>query len=388
MSELLVRLFIKDYNNTKNEAVREKYGLLSGAVGIVVNVLLTCAKFFIGTITNSIAITGDALNNLSDAGSCIVTLAGFKMANMKPDKEHPFGHGRLEYIAALIVGFFVELMGFELIKSSIEKIRDPQPVIFSIPAVIVLVLSIGGKLWLALFNRHLGKKINSPALTAVVADSIGDITATSFTLVALILSKFTTLPLDGFFGIAVALFIMYSGYGILKETIGIILGTPPSKELVDELIVFIMSHEGVMGIHDLMIHSYGENRMFASVHIEILASEDILKAHDVIDLIEKQVLERFGIQLVAHLDPLIVDDKRINDLREMTEEIVKEMDKSFKIHDFRVVEGPTHTNLIFDMVIPFDCKKSEKELKETLSEKVSAVNSNYFVVATIEGSYI
>lgn len=388
MSELLVRLFIKDYNNTKNEAVREKYGLLSGAVGIVVNVLLTCAKFFIGTITNSIAITGDALNNLSDAGSCIVTLAGFKMANMKPDKEHPFGHGRLEYIAALIVGFFVELMGFELIKSSIEKIRDPQPVIFSIPAVIVLVLSIGGKLWLALFNRHLGKKINSPALTAVVADSIGDITATSFTLVALILSKFTTLPLDGFFGIAVALFIMYSGYGILKETIGIILGTPPSKELVDELIVFIMSHEGVMGIHDLMIHSYGENHMFASVHIEILASEDILKAHDVIDLIEKQVLERFGIQLVAHLDPLIVDDKRINDLREMTEEIVKEMDKSFKIHDFRVVEGPTHTNLIFDMVIPFDCKKSEKELKETLSEKVSAVNSNYFVVATIEGSYI
>lgn len=388
MSELLVRLFIKDYNNTKNEAVREKYGLLSGAVGIVVNVLLTCAKFFIGTITNSIAITGDALNNLSDAGSCIVTLAGFKMANMKPDKEHPFGHGRLEYIAALIVGFFVELMGFELIKSSIEKIRDPQPVIFSIPAVIVLVLSIGGKLWLALFNRHLGKKINSPALTAVVADSIGDITATSFTLVALILSKFTTLPLDGFFGIAVALFIMYSGYGILKETIGIILGTPPSKELVDDLIVFIMSHEGVMGIHDLMIHSYGENRMFASVHIEILASEDILKAHDVIDLIEKQVLERFGIQLVAHLDPLIVDDKRINDLREMTEEIVKEMDKSFKIHDFRVVEGPTHTNLIFDMVIPFDCKKSEKELKETLSEKVSAVNSNYFVVATIEGSYI
>ena len=388
MSELLVRLFIKDYNNTKNEAVREKYGLLSGAVGIVVNVLLTCAKFFIGTITHSIAITGDALNNLSDAGSCIVTLAGFKMANMKPDKEHPFGHGRLEYIAALIVGFFVELMGFELIKSSIEKIRDPQPVIFSIPAVIVLVLSIGGKLWLALFNRHLGKKINSPALTAVVADSIGDITATSFTLAALILSKFTTLPLDGFFGIAVALFIMYSGYGILKETIGIILGTPPSKELVDELIVFIMSHEGVMGIHDLMIHSYGENRMFASVHIEILASEDILKAHDVIDLIEKQVLERFGIQLVAHLDPLIVDDKRINDLREMTEEIVKEMDKSFKIHDFRVVEGPTHTNLIFDMVIPFDCKKSEKELKETLSEKVSAVNSNYFVVATIEGSYI
>ncbi|MGN1195699.1 MAG: cation diffusion facilitator family transporter [Acutalibacteraceae bacterium] len=388
MSELLVRLCIKDCNNTKSETVREKYGLLSGIVGIIVNVILTAAKFIIGTVSNSIAITGDALNNLSDAGSCIVTLAGFKMANMKPDKEHPFGHGRLEYIAALIVGFFVEMMGLELIKSSIDKIRNPQPVIFSIPAVIVLVLSIGGKLWLALFNRHLGKRINSPALTAVVTDSIGDITATSFTLISLILSKFTSLALDGFFGIAVALFIMYSGYGILRETIGIILGTPPSKELVDELVVFIMSHPGVMGIHDLMIHSYGENRMFASVHIEILASEDILKAHDVIDLIEKEVLERFGIQLVAHLDPLIVDDRRINDLREMTERIVSEMDESFKIHDFRVVEGPTHTNLIFDMVIPFDCKKSEKELKETLEAKISEVNSNYFVVATIEGSYI
>ena len=208
MSELLLKLFIKDYKNTRSETVREKYGLLSGAVGIVVNVILTVAKFIIGTVTNSIAITGDALNNLSDAGSCIVTLAGFKMANMKPDKEHPFGHGRLEYVAALIVGFFVEMMGFELIKSSIDKIRNPQPVLFSIPAVIVLLLSIGGKLWLALFNRHLGKKINSPALTAVVADSIGDISATSFTLLALILSKFTSLPLDGFFGIAVALFIM------------------------------------------------------------------------------------------------------------------------------------------------------------------------------------
>lgn len=388
MSDLLVKLFIKDCNNTKSETVREKYGLLSGIVGIFVNICLTCAKFFIGAITNSIAITGDALNNLSDAGSCIVTLAGFKMANLKPDKEHPFGHGRLEYIAALIVGFLVEMMGFELIKSSIDKIRNPQPVIFSIPAVIVLLLSIAGKLWLALFNRHLGKKINSPALTAVVADSIGDITATSFTLLALILSKFTTLPLDGFFGIAVALFIMYSGYGILKETIGIILGTPPSKELVDELIIFIMSHPGVMGIHDLMIHSYGANRMFASVHIEILSSEDILKAHDVIDLIEKEVLERFGIQLVAHLDPLIVDDKRINDLREMTQNIVSEMDESFKIHDFRVVEGPTHTNLIFDMVVPYDCKRSEKELTNELVQKLKEKNETYFAVVTIEGSYI
>lgn len=387
MSELLVKLFIKDSDNIKNPAVRERYGLLSSVVGIVVNIILSVGKLVIGSISGSIAITADAVNNLSDAGSCIVTLVGFKMAAMKPDKEHPFGHGRIEYIAALTVGFIVEMMGFELIKSSVEKIKNPEPVIFSVPAVCVLVLSILGKLWLALFNRHLDKKISSPALSAVVTDSVADITATSFTLIALILSNFTTVALDGFFGIAVALFIMYSGYGILKETIGIILGTPPSKELVDELVELIKSHNGVIGIHDLVIHSYGENRLFGSVHIEIPSDYDILEAHDAMDLIEREALEKFGINLVVHLDPLVVNDEKVNYLHSIVTDVIKGIDEQLSIHDFRVVDGPTHTNMIFDLVIPFDYKYSKKELHQMIEQKVKAVNENYFTVVTIEYSY-
>ena len=388
MSELLVRIFIKNHENTKNPVVREKYGLLSGIVGIILNVLLTIGKFIIGSASHSVAITGDAINNLADAGSNIVTLVGFKMAGMKPDKEHPFGHGRIEYIAALIVGFLVELMGFELIKSSVEKIRNPEALVFSIPAVLVLVLSIGSKIWLALFNRHLGKKIDSPAMTAVVADSISDTTATTATLICLILSRFTSLPLDGFFGIAVSLFIMYSGYGILKETIGIILGTPPEKELVDEIISLVLSHDEIIGIHDLVIHSYGANQTFASLHAEVEADVDVIAAHDAIDLIERKVFDIFGIQLVIHMDPLVVNDERINDLREKTISAVTSIDNRLSIHDFRVVDGPTHSNLIFDIVKPYDIKLSDNEIQLLLKDEIAKISETYFVVATIESSYI
>lgn len=388
MSELLVKLFIKDYQNTSNPVVREKYGLLSGFIGILVNVILTIGKFIIGTLSHSIAITGDAINNLADAGSNIVTLVGFKMAGMKPDKEHPFGHGRIEYIAALIVGFIVELMGFELIKSSIDKIRNPEPLVFSFPAVLVLVLSIFGKIWLALFNRHLGKKIDSPAMSAVVADSISDTTATTVTLICLILSRFTALPLDGYFGIAVSLFIMYSGYGILKETISVLLGTPPEKELVDEIINLVKSHEEIIGIHDLVIHSYGAGHIFASLHAEVEADVDILAAHDSIDIIEQEVMAKFGIQLVIHLDPLITNDDEINRLKAITEDAVCAVDNTLKIHDFRTVVGPTHTNLIFDVVKPFEVKLTDKEIQTMIQEKITEINPTYFIVATIEASYI
>lgn len=388
MSELLVKIFIKDRENTKNPTVRQKYGLLSGVVGIILNVILTIGKFIIGSASHSVAITGDAVNNLADAGSNIVTLVGFKMAGMKPDKEHPFGHGRIEYIAALIVGFLVELMGFELIKSSVEKIRNPQELVFSIPAVLVLVLSIGSKIWLALFNRHLGKKIDSPAMTAVVADSISDTTATTATLVCLVLSKFTTLPLDGYFGVVVALFIMYSGFGILKETIGIILGTPPEKELVDEIVSFVLSHDEIIGIHDLIVHSYGANQTFASLHAEVEADADIIAVHDTIDLIEKNILEKYGILLVIHMDPLVINNERINELREKTIEAVHAIDERLSIHDFRVVDGPTHTNLIFDIVKPFEIKLSNDEIQLMLKEEIDKNNKNYFIVATIESSYV
>lgn len=388
MFEKLVRLFIKDSENTKDCVVREKYGILGGSVGIVVNVLLSAAKLLVGTLSHSIAITGDALNNLSDAGSCIVALVGFKMANIKPDKEHPFGHGRIEYIAALIMGFIVELMGFELIKTSVERIREPEKSVFSFAAVAVLLLSIGGKLFLAFFNRYLGKKIDSPAMTAAVADSISDTVATSATLISLILSQFTSFPVDGVFGIVVALFIMYSGFGILKETISIILGKPPSKELVDELVEFILDHEDIIGIHDLVIHSYGASRTFASVHAEVPSTVDILKAHDTIDLIEREVQERFGLSLVVHLDPLVVNDKRVDELQKLVKASCFEIDPALHIHDFRVVDGPTHTNLIFDLVVPFGFKYSEKQVKEMLSERIHEQNKNFYAVITAESSYI
>ena len=388
MSKLLVKLFIKNYTDTKNPAVREKYGYLGSVTGIIVNIILALAKYLIGTVTHSIAITADAINNFSDSVSCVITLISFKMANIKPDKEHPFGHGRIEYVAALIVGFFVELMGYELIKSSIEKIKNPEAVVFSVPAVIVLVISIGGKLWLALFNRYLGKKIESAAMSAVFTDCIGDITATTVTLIALILSIFTDLPIDGYMGILVSVFILYAGFGILKESIGIILGRPPSKELVDELVAFIMSHDEILGIHDLVIHSYGETRIFASVHTEIAADGDMLQAHDTIDTIEKNVMEKFGIELVIHMDPIITNDEKVERHYQLVHKALKEFDDKLDMHDFRVVEGPTHTNLIFDVVIPHRYKLTDNELKAEITKRIKSINSNYCLVITVDNCYI
>ncbi len=388
MSKLLVRLFIKDYQNTKKASVREKYGYLGSLTGIIINLILALAKYLIGTITHSIAITADAINNFSDSVSCVITLISFKMANMKPDKEHPFGHGRIEYVAALIVGFIVELMGYELIKSSIEKIKNPEAVVFSIPAAIVLILSIGGKLWLALFNRYLGKQIDSAAMSAVFTDCIGDITATTVTLIALILSIFTDLPIDGYMGIVVSLFILYAGFGILKESIGIILGKPPSKELVDELVTFIMSHEEILGIHDLVIHSYGETRIFASVHTEIAADGDMLRVHDTIDTIEKNVMEKFGIELVIHMDPIVTNDETVEKHYQVVHKTVKEIDDALDIHDFRVVDGPTHTNLIFDVVIPHRYRLTENELKSEISDRLQEINPQYCLVITVDNCYI
>ena len=388
MSKLLVRLFIKNYKDTKNPCVREKYGYLGSVTGIVVNIILALAKYFIGTLTNSIAITADAVNNFSDSVSCIITLISFKMANMKPDKEHPFGHGRIEYVAALIVGFLVELMGYELIKSSVEKIKNPDAVVFSVPAVIVLVLSIGGKLWLALFNRYLGKQIDSAAMSAVVTDSIGDITATTVTLISLIVSLFTDLPIDGYMGIVVSLFILYAGFNILKESIGILLGTPPSKELVDELVEFIMSHDEILGIHDLVVHSYGATRIFASVHTEIAADGDLLSAHDTIDTIEKLTKEKFGIELVIHMDPIVTNDEKVEGYYQLVHQKIKEIDEELDIHDFRVVEGPVHSNFIFDVVIPHRFRLTEKELISEINDRIHKINENFCLVITVDNCYI
>lgn len=388
MTELILKKFIKDYKNVKEPSVREKYGILSGVVGVIINLLLSVSKFIIGTVSHSIAITGDAVNNLSDVGSSVVTLFAFKMASKRPDKEHPFGHGRIEYIAAFIVGLLVELMGFELIKSSVDKIIHPQEVVFSFVSAAVLLISIFGKLYLAIFNKNLGNRISSPALAASVKDSISDITSTGMTLAALILSQFTSLPLDGIFGVIVSLFIMYSGYGVLKESIGIILGAPPSKEFVDELVSFIKGFDDVQGIHDLVIHSYGENRLFGSVHIEVPESMGIVISHDLADTVEAEVYKKFKMQLVAHIDPIVTNNENYDYLKSLIADVLCEIDETLSFHDFRIVEGTTHTNLVFDIVIPFDFKFSAKELSSLIQKEVSKQNETYFVVATIEYNYI
>ena len=388
MTELILKTFIKNYRDTKNPEVRTKYGMLGSAVSIVINVVLSAFKYSVGVLTASVAITADAINNLSDAASGIVTLFSFKMAGRKPDKEHPFGHGRIEYVAALAVGFLVELMGYELIKSSIHKIINPADVVFSYGAVIVLVFSIFGKIWMGFFNKKLGKAINSPAMTAVASDSLSDTAATLISLVSLIISKFTDLPFDGYMGIIVSLFILKSGYEILKESIAIILGAPPSKELVDALVEHVTSYDGILGIHDLVIHSYGETRMFGTVHIEFAADSDLLEAHETSDRIEKEVKEKFGIELVVHLDPLITNDVRINALHEMVKKELAAIDSALSFHDFRVVDGPTRTNLIFDIVLPHGFRMTEEEVKKQLQERLTEIDCRFALVIMFDYDYI
>lgn len=387
MAELLAKLFIKDYQNTKNPTVRAAYGELSGAVGILVNLILTAAKFFVGTITGSISVSADAVNNLSDAGSSVITLAGFKMAKKPADKDHPYGHGRIEYITALIVSFLILLMGFELLKSSVDKIRNPEPVTYSTVALVILLISIGMKLWLAYFNHRLGKKIDSAATKAVVTDSLSDTAATAVALAALIISRFTDIAVDGWFGIVVALFIFRSGLEILKDTIALLLGKPPEKEFFDAVEQDILSYDGIVGVHDLIIHDYGPGRTFASAHAEVPSNVDIMQSHDTVDLIERDLYHKYGMLISIHMDPVVVDDVRIDALKSMCAEVLLEVDGSVTFHDFRVVEGPSHTNLIFDIVVPHDCKKGDKWICDTVSEKLSKIDERYFCVITVDHAF-
>lgn len=389
MTELLIKLFIKDKDNTSSPQVRGKYGILSGCAGIVVNVILFAAKFFVGTVTNSIAITADAVNNLSDAGSCAVTVFGFHMSGKPADEEHPFGHGRIEYITAMVVSFIILFMGFELGSQSIDKIRNPEDVTFNLVGAVIIGMSIFGKLWLALFNRKLGKKINSPAMTAVVADSLSDIAATSVTLIALILSNFfPSLHIDGWLGIIVACFVLKAGYGIFKETLGALIGEPPTKETVKDIEERIMSYDHVTGIHDLILHNYGPDRFFGSVHVEMPSDIDVMVAHDIIDNIERDIHREMSIQLVIHYDPLEINNDRVSELRIIAESAVKRINKSLSIHDFRVVEGPSHTNLIFDVVVPYKFPINNDDLMAEISSQISKIDPKFFTVMNIEHSFV
>lgn len=389
MTELLLKLFIKDYKDVSNQKVRMKYGILSGCVGIVLNVVLCLMKFFVGSVTGSIAITADAVNNLSDAGSSAVTVFGFRMAGKPADRDHPFGHGRIEYITAMIVSFIILFMGAELAIQSVKKIRTPEDVRFSAVGAIIIAVSILGKLWLAFFNKKLGKRIDSPAMTAVVADSLSDIAATSVTLIALTLSNFfPSLHIDGWLGILVACFVLKAGLDIFRDTLSSLIGTPPSKELVDEIKNKILAYDHVSGIHDLIVHNYGPEHYFATVHVEIPADIDVMVGHDIIDNIENDIKKEIGIDLTIHYDPIVVNDERVNELKEMTDNIVKNINPELSIHDFRVVDGPMHTNLIFDVVIPYGFKEVPNEIIKEISLKISEVNSSYFTVIKAEHSFV
>ena len=387
MTALLIKLFVRDSENTKETSVRTAYGTLGSVTGIVVNLLLAAIKYFAGMISGSISVTADAINNLSDAGSSIVSLAGVKLSAKPADKGHPYGHGRLEYISALAVAVLVFLMGFELLKSSIDKILNPVPVKFNWVALIILVVSIFAKLWLGMFNKKLGKKINSAPMMAVMKDCFSDCLATGVAALSIIVSAFSEIAIDGYLGIIVAGFILLAGFNISKETLGVLLGNPPEKEYVEEIENKILSYEHIVGVHDLIVHDYGPSRRFASAHAEVPANIDIMEAHDVIDLIERDIMNEMGLLISIHMDPIIVDDERINALRQMTSDVVKEIDPELSIHDFRVVEGPTHTNLIFDIVLQHHHKESHEEIINKINEKLSKIDERFFTVITIDHSF-
>lgn len=387
MTALLIKLFVRDSENTKETSVRTAYGTLGSVTGIVVNLLLAAIKYFAGMISGSISVTADAINNLSDAGSSIVSLAGVKLSARPADKGHPYGHGRLEYISALAVAVLVFLMGFELLKSSIDKILNPVPVTFNWLALVILIVSIFAKLWLGIFNKKLGKKINSAPMMAVMKDCFSDCLATGVAALSIVVSAFSEIAIDGYLGIIVAGFILLAGFNISKETLGVLLGNPPEKEYVEMIENKILSYDHIVGVHDLIIHDYGPSRRFASAHAEVPANIDIMEAHDVIDLIERDIMNEMGLLISIHMDPIIVDDERINTLRQMTSDVVKEIDPELSIHDFRVVEGPTHTNLIFDILLTHTHKDSHEEIINQINEKLSKIDERFFTVITIDHSF-
>lgn len=387
MQKILVKLFIRDYENTGNIRVREAYGTLGSITGIIVNLILAITKYIAGLLSGSISVTADAINNLSDAGSSIISLVGVKLSAKPADKGHPYGHGRVEYISALAVAFLVLLMGIELFKSSVDKIVNPVPVKFNWISLIILFVSILMKLWLGLFNKQLGTKINSAPMIAVMKDSFSDCLATGVALVSIVVSAFSDISIDGYLGIVVAGFIFLAGFNILKDTMADLLGKPADKEFTDEIEKKILSYDKIVGVHDMIVHDYGPGRKFASAHAEVSSQDDIMEIHDIIDLAERDIFNEYGLMISIHTDPIVTDDERINALKKMTIKIVREISDEMSIHDFRVVDGPTHTNLIFDLIAPHKFHLNNNEIIKTIEEKLSKIDERYFVVITIEHSF-
>ena len=387
MITILAKFFIHD-DGDKGK-LRQSYGMLCGIVGVMFNVFLFIGKFLAGTISNSIAITADAFNNLSDAGSSIVTLLGFKMAGAKPDTEHPFGHGRIEYISGLVVAAAILLMGYELIRDSVGKILHPEETVFNALVAVILIASILVKLYMAYYNHNIGKKLDSAAMRAVATDSLSDMVATTAVLLASVFTHFTGYKIDGYCGLVVGLLVGYAGVDAARETLNPLLGQPPAHEFVEKIDEIVMSHPEVCGMHDLIVHDYGPGRKMISLHAEIPAEGNILELHDVIDNIENELRRTLGCEATIHMDPIVTSDEHVSETKSAVSSLIKAIDKDLSIHDFRMVVGETHTNLIFDILAPFGFRLSDEELlTEVLKEVREHFGENYYVVTKVDHSYI
>ena len=384
MTKLLLRLFIKDYRKTDDPKVRGAYGRLAGVVGLVCNLLLFAGKLVAGTLAGSVAVTADAVNNLSDASSSLVTLFGFKLAERPADEEHPYGHARMEYLSGLLVAVLILVIGVELAKSSVEKILHPEAVEFSVLTLCVLVASILVKLWMCLFCKKLGKTIDSTALAATAADSRNDVITTSAVLLGLLAGHFFQWRIDGWVGALVAVFILLSGWSIAKETISPLLGKQADRELIRSISDLVLDHPKILGIHDLMVHDYGPGQCFATVHAEMDMHENPLVCHDILDDIERDALRELHVHLVIHYDPVVTDDAELNHMRALVEKELVQIDPRLSIHDFRMVRGPQHTNLIFDLAVPFDLSEKTAELKRRIDECVQFEDHKYYTVITFD----
>lgn len=387
MTNFLIKHFIPNASDVKSPAVRQRYGVVSGVVGILCNALLCTAKIAAGLLTGAVSIVADGINNLSDGGSCVVSLLGFKMAGKPADAKHPFGHGRIEYVAGLIVSFIIVLMGVELAKTSLDKIFHPEEISFSWITPAVLGISILVKLWMCFFNRKMGDKIDSAVLRATAMDSLSDVAATSAVLAGFVIGYWARVNLDGYLGVLVALFILYTGVSTAKGTLDLLLGEAPDPEFVKQIQQEVLSYPEIIGVHDLIVHNYGPGHSVVSLHAEVPCDVDILKIHDTIDNAERDLKKKFDCEVVIHMDPIITDDKETNEIHQKLSSIVRLLDSRVTIHDFRMVKGPTHTNLIFDIVVPHQFRLTDDQVVESLRQAVKALDARYEIVVNVDKAY-
>ena len=387
MISLLVKLLYGEMDMSDEKAVRRAYGTACSGAGIGFNVLLFAGKLIAGMLSGSVAIVSDAFNNLSDAGSSIISLVGFKLSSKKSDPQHPFGHGRLEYISGLCVSFLIILMGVELGKASIEKIIEPAQVKFSLLTAAILAVSIIVKLYMALYNSRIGKRLNAVTMKAMAKDSLSDAVATSVVLMSMIVAKLADIAIDGYCGVVVAAFILFTGITAARDTISPLLGQKPDSEFIEEVMRIVNAHKEIIGTHDLVVHDYGPGRLMITLHAEVDADMDILVAHDAVDNIENELREKLGCSAVVHMDPIVTDDVETNATREEIKRVVSNIDSRMTIHDFRMVPGPTHTNVIFDVAVPFDTDMDDDELRKILGARIRDVDSKLNAVIEIDKCY-